>query len=388
MNAELSGDEGLPDGEISYEHSVDPSRFSRFSKLVRVQSLVLKFIQKLKNKVINAQEEPNYLTDATRVILATEQKLCFPEVYEFCKNPSKIGKEIPNLVTKMNIFLDSDDLLKVKCKFDRFKANFKFPILLPKNSHVTSLIIDEFHVKFSHVGIYSLISHLRKEFWIENIFSTVKKVVKKCVICRRFNNRPIKLNQSSYREFRINPPNVPFKYVYIDYAGPFKVKCFGNARKVWLLLFTCLWSRAINIKICYDLSVPEFLRAFQSHLFDEGMPSKVFSDLGSQITAASDQIHTYLETEEVKRCLIDNNISKISFEQYFKGNSSLGSLVEICVKFVKRSIQSSIRTTILQLGDFELLISKTKYVVNSRPLTFKESLRDYSGAELSTGNNS
>ena len=38
------------------------------------------------------------------------------------------------------------------------------------------------------------------------------------------NARPIKINQSPYREFRLDPLNVPFSQIYMDYMGPFSVK--------------------------------------------------------------------------------------------------------------------------------------------------------------------
>ena len=42
----------------------------------------------------------------------------------------------------------------------------------------------------------------------------------------------------------------------------------GIKVKVYLLIFSCMWSRAINLKICTDLTVGNFLRAFQMHCFD------------------------------------------------------------------------------------------------------------------------
>ena len=123
----------------------------------------------------------------------------------------------------MNLFLDKDGLIKVKCKFDRFKEHVKFPVLLPKHSKITTLIIRDAHEKHSHIGCYSLISRIRRDFWIEHVFSSVKNVLKDCIICRRFNNRAVKLNQNSYRDFRTNPPSYPFRYIFIDYLGPFTI---------------------------------------------------------------------------------------------------------------------------------------------------------------------
>ena len=111
------------------------------------------------------------------------------------------------------------------------------------------------HRKLSHAGFYTLLSELRKEFWIPQCFSTVKKAIKTCTHCRRYNRRTIKLNQSPYREFRLHPSNIPFRTMFMDYLGPFWIRWNGSKKKVWLLCISCLWSRAINLKVCLDLTV-------------------------------------------------------------------------------------------------------------------------------------
>ena len=87
----------------------------------------------------------------------------------------------------------------------------------------------------------------------------VKKVLKECVVCRRLNGRTVNLNQSPYREERVKPPEIAFRNIYVDHLGPFYTK-IGNAKtKCWLLCITCTWSRAVNLKVCVDLTVSEFL---------------------------------------------------------------------------------------------------------------------------------
>ena len=388
MSSDLCSGAGRKENTDHSSSLLSIDKFSSFNRLNRVMTNVISFIENCKRKVKIKKgiavecTESKYAEMATRYLISSEQKFYFTDVYNFCRNPSEVVKQMPELVGRMNIFLDNDDLLKVKCKFDRFRDNFKFPILLPKDSYITRLIIRDNHVENCHVGCYNLISRLRKTFWIEHVYTTVNKVLKDCVTCRRFNNRTVKLNQSSYRDFRANPSTIPFRNVFVDYLGPFQVYQNNNKTKVWILLFTCLWSRAVNLKITSDLTVGNFFRAFQMHVFEEGIPERIFSDLGSQITSAAKQIEGFLSEQEVSSYLSQNNIESVSFQHYSKGNSSLGSLVEVFVKFIKRLIQSSVRNNVLDYGDFELLMSKAKHLVNSRPLTFKDSLRDYKGSEL------
>ena len=75
-------------------------------------------------------------------------------------------------------------------------------------------------------------------------------------------------------------------------------------------------------------------------------------------------------------------IKSFNFDHYFKGKSELGSLVETCVKFVKKLIFSSIGKNILNLRDFEIIVYKTIFLINKRPVAFKDALRDTSGEEV------
>ena len=144
------------------------------------------------------------------------------------------------------------------------------PIFLNKESRLTNMVVSDMHIKLSHSGKYNVISELRKQFYIPCIYSVVKKVLSDCILCRKLNARGIILNQSPYRDLRISPCNVPFRCVYLDFMGPFYVR-FKNVKfKVWVLVITCMWSRAINLKVCTDMSTSQFLKALQTHIYRFG----------------------------------------------------------------------------------------------------------------------
>lgn len=186
----------------------------------------------------------------------------------------------------------------------------------------------------------------------------------------------LKTNQSSYREFRVNPPNIPFRAIFLDYLGPFFVKERKSRVKVYILLFTCLWSRSINLKVCYDLSVEGFLRAFQLHIYDFGVPEICHSDLGSQIVAGASIISEFLKDSGSLNFFKEKGIDPLSFTQFPKGCKELGGIVEICVKQVKKLMFSSVGKTVLDIRDFEFHVAQAVSLVNKRPIIVKELLRD------------
>ena len=361
------------------EHLVPLDRYSKFSKLVSVHHYVLRFINNLKRKLnkvhpdkYSVRSDETLYSCAINQIIVQEQRVKFPELLHYFHSKTKHLKKIPELMTQLNLFMDENGIICVKSKFNDRNMN---PILLPKYSDLSKLIILENHERVGHSGIYSVLRVLRQQFWVPQAFSVVKKLLKQCVVCRRLNAKPIKLNQNSYRNFRASPVNKPFSTVFIDYIGPYEVKMNGEKTKVWLLILSCLWSRAVNIKICRTADVNDFLRAIQLHIFDYGIFQFCTSDLGSQIRAGFNIIKTFISDFETKKFFESHGITDVSFHHYPKGNSSLGSVVESGVKLVKSVIVKSIRKIVLDYFYFEMIVNQTIHLVNKRPIAFKDGLR-------------
>ena len=361
-------------------HIIPLEFYSNFQKLVKITACVVKCAFKWKNKVVT---EDFCQAEASNKIFVRDQSIEFPEVVQYFGSQNKAIKRIPDLVSQLNLYMDKSGLIRVKGKFSKSNLMYKnFPILLSKKSRLTELIVWEFHEKFKHSGIYHIIKELRKLFWIPHIFSVVKKIIKNCIVCKRYKTSPVQLNQSCYRDQRVEPGKTPFSYVYIDHFGPYFVK-FGEKKiKVWVLIITCMFTRSINLKVSLDMTTTEFLRAFQLHVFNFGLPQFVVSDLGTQIRAGADIITNFLSDDDTKKYFNENSIKPIQFDCYFRGCSSLGSLVEVCVRMSKHLIHKSIKNYVLDIRDFEFMIEETKSILNKRPLTFKDALRDSSGDVL------
>ena len=364
---------------VEIENLINLENFSSLKKPIRILANVLKFVGKLKYKLGIDKSTPgaSYEAEAWKILLRREQRKQFPELLTYLENPKVPKKSIPLPMNRLNLFLD-DGMVKLKSKFGRWLEypKFCFPIYLDSKSYIVKLLVIEYHVKFSHAGCYTILAELKKRFWFDKAFSTVKQILKTCQTCKRFNTRKVKLNQSSYRDFRTNPSQIPFQHIFMDYLGPFRVGVGDERRKMWLLLVTCLWSRAVQLYVCPDMTVRSFLVAFQTQILREGLPSRVISDLGSQLVAGSGRIREFIESEDVKDFLRENGIAQFKFEHYAKGNSKLGSLVESCVKLVKRLIFGAIHNNVLEFHDFNFLIEQTSHIVNKRPIAFKEALRD------------
>ena len=369
---------------------IDINKYSSFSRMLGIVGKIFQFVYKLKSGVNKRKNNffrnftcgDNFIEEATLHLVACDQHKYFKEIFNYFTMNSKSFKDMPFLVQQLNVFVDDRGLLRVRNKLDRLAQSSGFcgfPLLLAKSSQLTKAIILNLHIKMLHAGCYSLLVQFRKSFWVPRGFSTVKQALKSCVLCRRYNGNTIKINQSPYREFRMNPSSIPYRSMALDFMGPFEVWVGGERMKIYILCLSCLWTRSINLKICKDLTVRCYLRAFQLHVYQWGMPSFVMSDHGSQLVAGNNMIHQFLKDPDTDHYFKSNGISNIEFSHYVKGRNELGGIIESCVKLVKRLLFSSIGKNILSYDDFEHLVSLTNNLVNKRPISFKESLRDFSG---------
>ena len=372
------------------DHLVPLEKYSFYGRLVAVVANVYLFTDKLKVLVARRKGDQgiedasfkNCFERAVSNIISTEQKIAYREVFDYFDSPSKHLKDIPGLVTKFNLYRDHNNVIRVKSKFP--KQPLSNPIILPKSNLLTTLVIRHVHETLGHAGTFAVIRELRKSFWIECILSAVKRCLNSCIVCKRINAKPIKLNQNTYRNFRIDPPKKCFRSIFIDHIGPIMISLQGKKTKVWLLIVTCLFSRAVNLEICMDLTVKEFLQALQVHCNRWGMFSELLSDLGSSFTAGVNSMKAFLSDFETQKYFGVNGIREIRFQHYPKGNSSLGSVVETLVKQVKFLIQKAIRGNILDFFQFQFLVTKAISLINKRPVAFKEQLSTMSLEEVPT----
>ena len=243
------------------EHTDALSRCSSYHKVVSVFRRVLIFINNLKMKLklkdpvtfehISCFDINHNFADATKLVIRRDQRKHFPEIFEYFESRNRLLKDIPKLVEQLIVYVDQEGLLRVRSKMQKLKDDkrMRFPLLVSKDSLLTKYIVLDYHERFSHAGCYRLLAEVHKIFWIPRFFSVVKRIIRTCFICRRFNDRTVHLNQNCYRDFRINPPEIPFRYIFVDYMGPFFVHSSGKKVKVWIIYFTCTWSRAINLKV-------------------------------------------------------------------------------------------------------------------------------------------
>ncbi|VDO97946.1 unnamed protein product [Schistosoma margrebowiei] len=116
----------------------------------------------------------------------------------------------------------------------------KYPIILPNNRFVTDMIIMRYHVINAHVGVTETLSSIREKYWIARGYYTVRKVLKRCYLCRRLYPTPCSQLLAPFPEYRVETHSPPFSQVGVDYFEPFYAKRGRVVEKRYGCLFTCI----------------------------------------------------------------------------------------------------------------------------------------------------
>ena len=363
---------------------LDLEKYSSFRRATKVATFVFVFLRNFKNRLVKKnptkyghyKSNTNCYYEAQRYILRHTQKKSFPNVFKFFNG--EISK-CDHMVTQLNLSLDQKGLIRVKSKLRKLndKTLTSCPILLPKNCNTTNSILWDLHDSMEHAQTYKMLAVLRRQFYIPSAYSVVKKFIKNCVFCKSLYGRPIAVNVNDYRDYRINPEKRPFSVVMIDSAGPYHIlDGKSDTIKTYVIIFTCMFTRAVNLIVANDCTTNSFLIALQLHVFEYGIMSLIISDNQPSFNAGTTYVREVMSTTEIQNFLKQNNVEKLTHENYPSGASFLGGAVESMVGQVKNILYSSNEHRKLTKDQFQFVVAEAKALVNKRPIAFKNSLSD------------
>ena len=265
---------------------LDVEKFSSLSRLIRVSAWILRFVKKLKrNRQLHGPLSSAELNEAKVLWIKHLQNQHFKEV-----KIALTEKKRHNLVNQLGLQIDNEGLVRFVGRLGaaQITEGARQPILLPKRDHVTDLLIDSLHRRYFHIGVSQTLSMIRQTYWIPQGRSEVKRILRKCTICKRHEGGPYKMPlMPPLPKKRVNE-SAPFTFTGVDYFGPIYVKTENGSQKVWVCLYTCLAVRAIHMELMQDMSAEQFLLGFRRFVARWGKPKQIVSDNGSQFKLASD----------------------------------------------------------------------------------------------------
>ena len=155
------------------------------------------------------------------------------------------------------------------------------------------------------------LNSLRATYWIVRGREAVKKEVRRCVVCLRWEGKPYSTPIiPDLPEERVSQ-EPPFTNTGIDFAGPLYVQNLHSTDKwkVYVCLFTCASTRAIHLELITNLSGSSFLQAFRRFSSRRGLPNVLMSDNAKTFKATSAEVKKVVRAQEVQQYVINKGIA-------------------------------------------------------------------------------
>ncbi|CAC5397509.1 unnamed protein product [Mytilus coruscus] len=191
---------------------------------------------------------------------------------------------------KLDPFLDQDGIIRVGGRIRRadLSSDMKHLIILPKNSHITELIMPYFHEQSFHQGRGITTNTIRSHgYRIIGCSSAVSNPFSKCVTCRKLRSQTQVQKMADLPVDRLETVP-PFTYCGVDLFGPWLIK---EGRKELRFLCTCLSPRSIHIETANALDTSSFINALRRLVSIRGPVRHLRCDQGTYFIGAEGEFN-------------------------------------------------------------------------------------------------
>ena len=345
---------------------IDASSYSSHHRLLNVTVYVLRFIHNLKARI--KKDTDNIMCGRITVeeIKAVETLWLFDTQKRF-----RSLESFKKIEQSLGVYVDDDGLLRCRGRLGNAPVpeESKFSILLPRDSYVTDLIVRNCHQQVLHSGVNDTLNEIRSRFWITRGRQFVKKILHKCVVCRKVLGPSYKLPA---------PPHLPsfrvcggpaFDNVGTDYAGPLYIKDPSDTSrsiKAYIAIFTCCTSRNIHLELLQSMEAETFLMCLRRFVSRRGIPSLIVSDNTQNFKTSKNILKEIFDSEKVRSYLLQK---KIDWDFIQAKSPWWGGFYERLIQVVKRVLRKLLGNARLSYEELLTVLTESECTINSRPLT-------------------
>uniref|UniRef100_A0A914RC94 Integrase catalytic domain-containing protein n=1 Tax=Panagrolaimus davidi TaxID=227884 RepID=A0A914RC94_9BILA len=336
---------------------VDATKFRNWQSLVNTYVVILKFLLK-KSKIfykklfeIDQPDEIQILKQAEIVLIKSIQSSVPLTAQKFLALDLYVSKGLIKKYCKVK--LEEDPIYLADC---------------PE----TRLLILQIHEDMNHGSVAIVLSQLNQRFYLPKARSIVKATLRnRCMGCRKAKAVPFALpimnDLPSFSNFE-----KPFEAVGTDLGGPFLVKIEGvkEPKNHWVVLFTCLSTRAIHLELVPSLSGESFIEALTRMVSKRGMPSYIFSDNATNLTVTAATVIPKWIVAEDPDVMNYCTSKKIRWKFTTQKAPWAGGVYESMIKLLKVNLKKAIGRKHFIFWKLLTVISQVEAWVNCRPLTY------------------
>lgn len=349
-------------------------RRSTVNSVLRVLAHIFRFINAMKgaNNYFGPVKKEEY-EQALQKMIQIEQGIAYKQDISNIVNDKPITNN--SKLIQLSPWLDTDGILKVGGRIQNSELTFneKHPIILPKESKLTRLIVRDVHMQTMHGGSQLMRSVIRQTYWVPHLQQVIRSCITKCVVCTRFKQKTINQMMANLPAERLRPAR-SFRQVGIDYAGPVIIKARYDRRcktlaKGYIAVFVCLISKAVHLEVVESLKSETFLDALSRFMARRGPIDCIWSDNGTNFVGAAKElkeIHNIWEDDITQKQL---QALRISWKFITPAAPHQGGLWEAAVKSMKHHLRRIMKNQVFTLPELTTLVCEIESCMNSRPLT-------------------
>lgn len=337
--------------------------YGSYNRLLRTTAWVLRFIKNLKKEHLRGPLGTQEITSAENYWIRKAQ-----QTFTGHSHSRRKGGNVFQ-IQGQDVFIDDEGIIRQKGRIQYSKEINKHVIVLPKQGHFTELLVNQVHRLMMHGGVQATLAQLRTRFWILQGRQAVKRVINKCIICKRHNARPLSQVTPPLPADRVTQA-LPFQVSGVDFTGPLYAADKGQCLKQYVVIFTCAVSRAVHLEVVNNMSTLNFLQAFRRFTARRGIPAIVYSDNAKTFKRAAKDINNVLGS--IQRENLDDYCSSrsIKWKLIAEGAPWWGGFYERLIRSLKTSMRKIIARMTITAEELRTVVTEVEGALNNRPLTY------------------
>lgn len=341
----------------------NPSKAEMKFGTYSVHLLIMKWLARLRCKQQNQREEEQLKRQTTICSIRMQQREMFGnQIRALSKN--RDNKYVQ--VEQYYVYLDKNNILRIKTRFQTGEISIDSPIVLTSKSELTRSMILYWHWKLKHPSKATFTSILREQYVIIGLRDSISEIHRSCVRCKFIESRPIKASFGLVPKFRTEMRF--FQSIGVDHFGPIFVKDYEHSkvtRKVYVLIGTCASTRLIHLEMCNSLDALDTYCALIRMFTIRGTPRLIYSDNGTAFV----HLHKkYKELHKQHPNLTETAALIPTWKFSSPGAPWQGGFFERLIQNVKRGLKIVQGSEIISKELFRTLLSQIESLINSRPL--------------------
>lgn len=351
---------------------------STLRSALRITAYVLRFVMKLRKR---ASSSAPYITvpeefSAYEFWIKEEQQRLFSSEYRALSTDKAIAKS--SSIICLMPWMDSKGIMRVGGRIKNANISFsqKHPIILPYDSRLSRLLIEDTHRVTAHGATQLMMAVIRQQYWIPKLRRLIRMCIDGCVTCVRFRAKSTQQRMADLPNERVQPYRA-FRQVAVDFAGPItmKEKISGRNNKYikgYIAVFVCLSTRAVHLEVAHDLSTNTFIASLQRLIARRGPISKVWSDNAKNFVGAARRLSDLRDVLDIwSTDLAQQQIKDLGIDWHFITPYApwQGGLWEAAVRSMKGHLNKVLGDRTMSYPDLCTLIARIEACLNSRPLS-------------------